>query len=101
MSDEARWVVFISGTLIAFGLAVLYSASSIDAMTNPSLQSPTGTFFLTRQLTGLLAGAVVFAVAAKVDAERLYKLAWPLMWIAIVTMIGALIVPESTSWPGR
>jgi cell division protein FtsW len=86
-------MVLVTAALLSFGLAVLYSASSIDAMT--TMGSPTGTFFLMRQLTGLVAGAIVFAIAAKVDAERLYQLAWPLMVFATVSMLAALILPES------
>lgn len=93
MGPEARWVVLVSAALISFGLAVLYSASSIDAIT--TMGSSTGTFFLLKQLTGLAAGAVVFAVVAKVDAERLYKLAWPLMAFAILSMLAVLVLPES------
>ena len=33
MGQEARWVVLVTAALLSFGLAVLYSASSIDAMT--------------------------------------------------------------------
>jgi cell division protein FtsW len=93
MSAEARWMVLVTACLTAFGLAALYSASSIDAMNNWG--STMGTYFLTRQLTGLLAGAVVFAIAAKVDAERLQALAWPLMWFAMATMLAVLILPRS------
>lgn len=85
-------MVLFSAALIAFGLAVLYSASSIDAM---NMGSNTGTYFLTKQLTGLVAGAVVFAIAAKFDAERLYDLAWPLMIFAIVSMFAVLVLPDS------
>ena len=35
--------------------------------------------YLLRQLTGLVVGVVAFAVAAKIDAERWNKWAWPLM----------------------
>jgi cell division protein FtsW len=44
-------------------------------------------FFMLRQLTGVLAGVFVFAVVSKVDAERLQKWAWPLMWIALLSML--------------
>ena len=93
MGAESRWLVLVTACLLAFGLAVLYSASSIDAMNN--WHSPMGTYFLSRQLTGLLIGAVVFAVAAKVDAERLQEVAWPMMGFAIATMLAVLILPKS------
>ncbi|HEY6220842.1 MAG TPA: putative peptidoglycan glycosyltransferase FtsW [Gemmatimonadaceae bacterium] len=93
MGPEARWIVLVTACLLAFGLAVLYSASSVEAVN--VMKSPGGTFFLFRQLTGLAAGAVVFAIVAKVDAERLKEIAWPMMGIAIVTMLAVLVMPES------
>jgi cell division protein FtsW len=95
MSESARWVVLMSALLLAFGLAVLYSASAFDAVSNPRLGSPNGTYYLLIQLTGIAVGAVVFVVAAKVDAARLEKLAWPLMIFALATMTAVLIFGES------
>jgi len=92
MGQSARWMVLVTAALLSFGLAVLYSASAIDAM---AMGSPMGTLFLLRQLYGLAAGAIVFAIAAKFDADRLYQLAWPLMAFAIVSMVAVLILPES------
>jgi cell division protein FtsW len=91
MSPEARGLVLVSAVLTAFGLAVLYSASAFVASAWPYGND---TYFLTRQLTGVGAGIVVFAVAAKVDAERLRAWAWPLMWFTIVTMLLVLVLPD-------
>ena len=66
MGVEARALVLVTAVLLAFGLAVLYSASAIAAMQEGRRERH---YFL-KQLSGVLAGAVVFAVAAKVDAER-------------------------------
>jgi cell division protein FtsW len=46
-------------------------------------------------VVGVGAGMIVFAVAAKVDAEKLRAWAWPMMWIAIVLMTAVLVLPES------
>ena len=83
MSVEARALVLVTSTLLAFGLAVLYSSSAIIAM---QANLP-GYYYLTKQLTGVLAGTVIFAVCAKVDAERWAKWAWPLMWLCLTTML--------------
>lgn len=91
MGSEARWIVFVSAVLTAYGLAVLFSASALVAMN----ENRTATFFLTRQLSGVLAGIVVFAVCAKMDAGRLEQWAWPIMWFTIVTMAMALFMPDS------
>ena len=86
-------MVLVSAALIAFGLAVLYSASSIDAMT--TMHSDTGTYFLRKQLTGLAVGVVVFAIAAKIDAERFREIAWPMMAFTILAMLAVLVLPQS------
>jgi cell division protein FtsW len=70
--------------LLAFGLATLYSASAGVAM---AAQRPSW-HFLYRQLTGVVAGLVGFAVLAKVDADRWQKYAWAGM---VLTIIGLLL----------
>jgi cell division protein FtsW len=44
-------------------------------------------FFLMKQLGGLAAGTVVFAITAKIDAERWRRWAWPMMCLAIALML--------------
>ena len=83
MGLEARALVVLTATLLAFGLASLYSASAIVAM-----QEGRGSaYYLLRQISGVLAGAVAFAVLAKVDAERWHRWAWPLMLLSLVLML--------------
>ncbi|MFM8567415.1 MAG: FtsW/RodA/SpoVE family cell cycle protein, partial [Gemmatimonadota bacterium] len=83
MSLEARILVVATAALLALGLATLYSASAYVAMNagRPSWH------FLYLQLTGVAAGVVMFAVAAKVDADRWRRLAWPLMGAVIVGLL--------------
>jgi cell division protein FtsW len=79
---EGRVLVVLMWILLTIGLATVYSASSITA-------DETGrghAYFLLRQLTGVIAGLVVFAVAAKVDAERWYRWAWPVMVLSLVLL---------------
>ncbi len=83
MGVEARALVLVVAALLAFGLAVLYSASAIVALS----EEKSSAFYLFRQLSGLALGAVVFAVAAKLDAQRFEKWAWPLMWLALAAML--------------
>ena len=83
MGLEARALVVLTATLLAFGLASLYSASAIVAM-----QEGRGSaYYLLRQISGVLAGAVGFAVLAKVDAERWQRWAWPLMLLSLGLML--------------
>jgi cell division protein FtsW len=83
MGTEARLLVLITLALVAFGLATVYSASSIVAQ-----QSGLGpaVFFL-KQLAGVLIGLFVFAIFAKVDAESWSRWAWPAMLLSIVLLI--------------
>ncbi len=91
MSNEALWVTGITAVLTAVGLAVLFSASAIVAMNSYG----SSTYFLARQATGVAAGAVAFAVAAKFDAEKLERWAWPILWATIISLSLTLLVPES------
>lgn len=83
MGLAARLLVMLTAVLLAFGLATLYSASSIEAMSagRPSWH------FLLRQLIGVAVGVVAFAVAAKLDAERWRGWAWPLLGLAILGLL--------------
>ncbi|HKS06583.1 MAG TPA: putative peptidoglycan glycosyltransferase FtsW [Gemmatimonadaceae bacterium] len=87
MSVEARALFVVTAVLVAFGLAVLYSASSYEAMQ----MGRSSSFFLVRQLAGIAVGFVLFAVFAKLDSEQWRKVAWPLMIIALVTMAVTLL----------
>jgi cell division protein FtsW len=83
MTVEARALVLVTGVLTAFGLATLFSASALVALQRGL---PPTTFFF-QQLGGVAVGIVVFAIAAKFDAQRLERLAWPIMLVAIALML--------------
>ena len=88
MGVEARVLVILTGVLLAFGVATVYSASAIVEM-----QAGQGhAYLLLRQLTGMAVGAVLFAIAAKMDAELWERWAWPLMALTLVLLI-VVIVP--------
>ena len=91
MGAEARGLILMMSVLLAFGLAVLYSASAIDAMQ----RNRDSWYYIARQLSGVGLGMVAFAVAAKLDAERFRGWAWPIMWITIVSLLLCLVLPES------
>lgn len=91
MGSEARGLVLVSAVLTAFGLAVLYSASAFVAVQ----ERGNSAYFLIRQLSGVGAGIIAFAISAKVDAERLRDWAWPMMWFTIAAMAAVLVLPAS------
>jgi cell division protein FtsW len=91
MSAEARSLVLVSGCLLVFGLAVLYSASAILAMN----EGRGGAYYLLKQLSGVAVGVVVFAIAAKMDADRWREWAWPMMWITLAALLLVILLPSS------
>lgn len=92
MSVEARALVVLTAALTVFGLAFLYSASAIVAMQNDQASW----FFVSRQALGVCVGAVAFALAAKFDAEKLQRWAWPIMFLTIALML-ITVLPFTTS----
>ncbi len=92
MGTEARLIILITACLLSVGLATVYSASAIYAQ-NKNLSSG---FFILRQLVGVAAGIVALALFAKVDAEKLSKYAWPLMFLTIFLLL-LIILPFTES----
>jgi cell division protein FtsW len=92
MSLEARALLLVTAVLVAFGLAVLYSASALQAI---SANSP-GHVFVLRQFTGVIAGVVLFAICAKIDAECWRRVAWPIMGASLLLML-IVILPGTES----
>lgn len=80
---EARALIVVTGVLLAFGLATLYSASAFQAMEG----GRSSAFFLLKQLSGVAIGLVGFAIAAKTDADRWRRYAWPVMILAMLAML--------------
>lgn len=93
MTVEARALVLVTAVLVALGLAVLYSASALQAV---SKGSP-GHYFALRQAMGVAVGVVAFAVLAKLDAERWRRWAWPIMALGLFLML-AVFVPGLNSF---
>jgi cell division protein FtsW len=89
---EGRVLVVLMWVLLTIGLATVYSASSITA----DQMGRGHAYFLLRQLTGVIAGLVVFAIAAKVDAERWYGWAWPLLALSLI-LLTIVILPGTES----
>lgn len=96
MGIEARVLLLLTAVLLAWGLAVLYSASAIVAIQ----EGRSGSYYVWRQVQGAVVGIVVFAVAAKVDADRWQKWAWPLMIASLVAMC-LVILPWTLSLAPR
>ena len=96
MGIEARALVILTGMLVAFGIATVYSASAIVEMQAGLSHA----HLLKRQLLGVALGVVIFAVSAKVDAERWEKWAWPIMITSLVLLV-IVILPFTERWAPR
>ncbi|MEO7366871.1 MAG: FtsW/RodA/SpoVE family cell cycle protein [Gemmatimonadaceae bacterium] len=92
MGPEARLILFITACLLAFGLATVYSASAIYAQT----KNLSGTYFILRQLVGVVAGIVGLAIFSKIDAERWSRYAWPIMLLSLLLLL-LIILPFTQS----
>ena len=87
MSAEARALTIVTAALLAFGLVVMYSASALLAVR----EGHGSMYYLLRQVSGVAIGAVLFAVAAKTDAERWRTWAWPLLGVSLVLLLIAVL----------
>lgn len=96
MGIEARLLTALTFALLAFGLVTVYSASTITALQN----GHGGAYFVLRQGIGMIVGLVTFAIAAKLDAERWYGWAWPIMIVSLA-MLAFVILPFTTHFAPR
>jgi len=74
-------------TLLAIGLAMVYSASGIKAL--DTLDEPR--YYLIQQSAWVLVGLVAMFVIARIDYRRYRRLALPALVIAILLLIAVLI----------
>jgi len=74
-------------TLLAIGLAMVYSASGIKAL--DTLDEPR--YYLIQQSAWVLVGLVAMFVVARIDYHRYRRLALPALAIAILLLIAVLI----------
>lgn len=96
MRWEARLLTMLTLVFLAVGLVTVYGASMIVAQQ----QGHNGAYFALRQLSGIVAGIVIFAVAAKVDAEKWYDWAWPIMIVSLV-LLALVVMPFTARWAPR
>lgn len=83
---ETRLLAVITLTLVVFGIAATYGASSLVVRRN---QGVVGAGYFLNQLVGALVGGILFLIAARFDYRRWRALAWPLL----ATTLTLLLVP--------
>ncbi|MDO5500148.1 MAG: putative lipid II flippase FtsW [Propionibacteriaceae bacterium] len=78
-------VLVSAGLLIALGVMMVLSASSVFALTNPRIGD--AYFFVKRQAAFAVVGLVAAVVLARLELARLRMLAWPAMFASFVLLI--------------
>ena len=89
---ESRLLILIAAVLVVLGLASIYAASS----TLVERGRVVGTGLVLEQVVGALVGALLLLVAARLDLERVRRLAWPFT-IAVALMLLVLLLPFTTA----
>ena len=84
---ETRLLAVVTATLVVFGLAAVYGASSVLAVQ----RGEPGSVFALRQATGVLLGGILFLVAARVDHHVWERWAWPLIGLSALLLLVPLV----------
>ena len=88
---DQRLLAFVTLGLVAFGLVMVYSATSASA----ALGNGDPMSFLKRQTVYALVGVAVMTAAARFDYHRLRYLAPPLLLVALALCVAVLVLgPE-------
>jgi cell division protein FtsW len=80
---ETRLLAVVTATLVAFGIATIYGASSLVREKGGVV----GGSYALIQFTGALLGGILMLVLARIDYRRLRPLAWPMMLGSIILLI--------------
>lgn len=86
---ETRLLAVVTATLVAFGIATIYGASSLVRVKGGGVVG--GSYALT-QFTGALIGGILMITLSRMDYRRLRPLAWPLMFVSIIILI-VIVLP--------
>jgi cell division protein FtsW len=81
---ETRLLAVVTATLTAFGIAMVYGASSLVRTRDGGVA---GGSFALNQFIGALGGGILMVLIARLDYRRLRPLAWPLLLGILVLLI--------------
>lgn len=85
---QGRLLGIVAATLVVFGVAAVYGASSIVAVQ----RGDPGSWFAMRQLQGAMIGVVLLLVGARVDYHVWQRVAWPLLGATALILL-LLLMP--------
>ena len=94
---DQRLLMLVTLGLVAFGLVMVYSATSASA----AIGNGDPMSFLKRQAVYAFLGVVVMAVASRLDYHRLRYLAPPLLLAAFVLCAAVLVVSPAVNGAHR
>jgi cell division protein FtsW len=94
---EFHLVVLVTLGLVAFGLVMVYSASSARGL----LAAHDPAYYLKRQALYALVGVVLLAVLARVDYRRLRSFGGPLLLTSAVLLVAVLVVGTTVNGARR
>lgn len=77
------WIATAAVLLLAIGAVIVFSASSVRAMT----ESGSASAYLTRHLGSIALGALVCAICMRVPVETWSRLAYPLLLLSVCLLI--------------
>lgn len=91
------WLLILTVALLGIGMIVVYAIS-------PALgaaQNVDGSYFVSRQAIAIAIGAIAFLVASRLPFELWRKLTLPLLALAAVATILALVLPVDPRYPAH
>lgn len=91
------WLLILCLALLSIGLVVVYAISpALGAAKNVD-----GSYFVSRQLLAIGVGLVGFLVASRLPLAMWQKLCLPLLIVAAVATLLALVLPVDPNYPAR
>jgi cell division protein FtsW len=94
---ESRLLILVTLGLVAFGLVMVYSATSASA----ALANGDPSYFLKRQAIYAVLGLVLMALASRIDFRVIRRLAPLLMVASLGLLLGVLVVGQSVNGARR
>ena len=94
---ESRLLILVTLGLVAFGLVMVYSATSASA----ALANGDPSYFLKRQAIYAVLGLVLMVLASRVDFRLICRLAPLLMVGSLVLLLAVLVVGQSVNGARR
>ena len=85
---ETRLLAVVTLTLVVFGIAATYGASSLVARRGHGV---VGASFALNQLIGALVGGILLLIIARFDYRRWRVLAWPLLLVTLTLLLIPLL----------